>query len=102
MNPVPGGGASGRGIRYGPCISRTDGHPAASAPDSADGIRVSTTTTSAGSRSSSSVMSRQNSRAGPNITRSRTRANTPSGVRASHSRTRSVAADRQSLSGAYR
>ena len=38
----------------------------------------------------------------PNITRSRTRANIPSGVRASHSRTRSVAADRVSLSGAYR
>ena len=87
---------------YGPCISKTEGTPAASAPDSADGTRASTTTTSAASRRSSSTTSRQNSRAGPNITRSRTRANTPSGVRASHSFSRSVSACRVSLSGAYR
>ena len=99
---MPIGGAPGRGSGYGPCISRTAGTPAASAADSADGISVSAATTSAGSRSSSSTMSRQNSRAGPNITRSRTRANAPSGVRASHSFTRSVSGRRMSLSGAYR
>ena len=102
MNPDPGAGAPGRGIRYGPCISTTEGHPAASTPASADGISVSTTARSAGSRSSSSMTSRQNSRAGPNITRSRTRVNCPIGVRASQSLTRSVSAERQSLSGAYR
>ena len=48
------------------------------------------------------MTSRQNSRAGPNITRSRTRVNCPIGVRASQSLTRSVSAERQSLSGAYR
>jgi len=100
--PIPNGGAPARGSRYVPCISNTEGTPAASAPDSAAGISVSTTTTSAGSRSSSSTRSRQNCRAGPNITRSRTRANIPSGVRASQSLTRSVSARRTSLSGACR
>jgi hypothetical protein len=41
-------GARGRGSAYGPCISSTAGTPAASAPDRADGISVSTATTSAG------------------------------------------------------
>ena len=76
---------------YGPCITMTAGTPATSAPNmAAEGIMVSTTATSAGSRRSSSATSRQNSRAGPHSCRSLTRRHWLSGLRVCQSLTRSV------------
>ena len=62
---------------------------------------MSTTATSAASRCSSSATSRQNSRAGPHSSRSRTLDHRSSGLRASQSLTRSVSGWLRSLSGAY-
>ena len=101
IRPVPSGGISGWGIRYGLCITMTVRTPAASAPNIAAGIMVSTTTTSAGSRCSSSATSRQNSRAGPLSCRSRTRCHWVSRLRDSQSLIRSVSGCVRSLSGAY-
>ena len=86
---------------YGPCITMTDRTPLTSAPNIAAGIMVSTTTTSAASRCSSSDTSRQNSRAGPHSCRSLTRRHWLTGLRVCQSLTRSVSGLLISLSGAY-